>query len=669
MNICHDLPHSTIEIEQLYICMPDGVRLAARLWLPENAENAPVPAILEYIPYRKRDGTAVRDALTHPWFAGQGYACIRVDMRGNGESEGLMHDEYLEQEHSDALAVIDWLCEQPWCDGNVGMMGISWGGFNSLQVAALQPKALKAVITLCSTDDRFNDDIHYKGGNLLVENIGWAATMLNFSAAAPDPLLTDDWRERWLERLENMPLLLETWLTHQTRDDYWKHGSICEDYQAIGAAVLAVGGWGDAYTNTIGRMMENLSCPRKAIIGPWAHKYPHFAVPDPAIGFLQEALRWWDYWLKGKPNGIMQEPQITAYMQDSVAPRSSYPHREGSWLQLPKWPSPSIEKQTYYLNNAQLSRHLSAQHTSPQTINSPLTTGSASGEYCVIWLGPQFPTDQRRDDANSLCFTSAPLTQELSLLGAARVGLTLSSDQDCGQICVRLNDVSSTGEVTRITYGCLNLKMRDSLQTATSVEPNIPYKIELLLDDVGYKVPVGHQLRVAISSAYFPLIWPTATFANLTLHQANNFIELPIFNGQTIPSPFEEPQGSPPEPVEYLSEAGNSRTVTEDVTSGEVCTYIEDDFGHLHFLNHGLKVQQKVSEEYKVKPFDPTSAVANIHWCYQAGRDDWQVSVDSWLKLSCDAQYFYIAASQQAREGTEIVHQQEWQRKVKRDTL
>ncbi|MGX9080779.1 CocE/NonD family hydrolase, partial [Klebsiella pneumoniae] len=93
-------------------------------------------------------------------------------------------DEYLLQEQDDALEVIDWLCQQPWCDGNLGMMGISWGGFNSLQVAARQPEALKAIITLCSTDDRYADDIHYKGGNLLLENFGWAATMLNFSAAA-----------------------------------------------------------------------------------------------------------------------------------------------------------------------------------------------------------------------------------------------------------------------------------------------------------------------------------------------------------------------------------------------------------------------------------------------------------------------------------------------------
>ncbi|MFT5706050.1 MAG: putative CocE/NonD family hydrolase [Oceanospirillaceae bacterium] len=663
-----EFPYIANEIEHLYISMQDGTRLAARLWLPECDDGLLVPAILEYLPYRKRDGTAVRDALTHPWFAGHGYACIRVDMRGNGESEGLMHDEYLAQELADGLEVIDWLCAQPWCSGNVGMMGISWGGFNSLQIAALQPKALKAIITLCSTDDRYSDDIHYKGGNMLLENVGWAATMLNFSAAVPDPLLVDDWRERWLDRLNNMPLLLEKWLSHQTRDSYWQHGSICEDYTAIKAAVLAVGGWGDAYKNTVPRMMENLQCPRKAVIGPWAHKYPHFAVPDPAIGFLQEALRWWDYWLKDIDNAIMDEPKYTAYIQDAVAPQSSYAQRSGDWVQMNSWTESKASSKTLYLSNADLSAD-KAKTPSTQKINSPLSTGTAGGEYCAIWLGPESPIDQRRDDAHSLCFTSSVLSEELALLGAPRVHLKLSSDQDCGQICVRLNDVSPTGAVTRITYGCLNLQMSNSLEHPEKLIPNHVYDITLLLDDTGYKVPAGHQLRVAISSAYFPLIWPTHKFTSLTLHGVDNFIELPQFIGEKIPSPFEPPEGAAAEPLEYLSPSSNSRTITEDVASGEVCTKIEDDFGHIHFLNHGLKVHQTCHEEYRIKPYDPQSAIADISWHYQAGRGNWQVSVVSKLKLNCDADYFYIQASQQANEGEEVVHQREWQRKIKRQSV
>ena len=250
-----DFPRAVREIENAWIPLSDGCRLAARLWLPEDAEAQPVPAILEYLPYRKRDGTAGRDALTHPYLAGHGYACVRVDMRGNGDSDGLMLDEYLPQEQDDALEVIAWLAAQPWCTGAVGMMGISWGGFNALQVAMRRPPALKAIVTLCSTVDRYADDIHYKGGCLLGENLGWAATMLAYSSRPPDPLLVGQrWRPMWLNRLAHEPVLIDTWLRHPTRDAYWRHGSVCESWGSVQAATLAVGGWNDAYRNAVPRL-------------------------------------------------------------------------------------------------------------------------------------------------------------------------------------------------------------------------------------------------------------------------------------------------------------------------------------------------------------------------------------------------------------------------------
>ncbi|MEY8839860.1 CocE/NonD family hydrolase, partial [Cribrihabitans sp. XS_ASV171] len=295
-----DFPRKVREIENIWIPMPDGTKLAARIWLPEDAEADPVPAILEYLPYRKRDGTVERDHLTHPYFAGHGYAGVRVDMRGTGDSEGVCLGEYLMQEQDDALAVIEWLAAQPWCSGKVGMIGISWGGFNGLQVAARQPQALGAVITLCSTDDRYADDIHFMGGAMLTEKLGWGATAFAIANTPPDPAIVGDrWRDMWVERLENNGLWFLDWVRHQRRDAFYQHGSICEDYSAVQVPVYAVGGYADGYTNPIFRMMQNLSCPRKALVGPWAHKYPHFATPGPRIGFLQEALRWWDQHLKG----------------------------------------------------------------------------------------------------------------------------------------------------------------------------------------------------------------------------------------------------------------------------------------------------------------------------------------------------------------------------------
>ncbi|WP_240466132.1 CocE/NonD family hydrolase, partial [Arhodomonas sp. KWT] len=256
--------------------MPDGTRLAARIWLPADAGDVPVPAVLEYIPYRKRDITRDRDETLHPWFAANGYAAVRVDLRGSGDSEGVLTDEYLPIEQDDGIAVIEWLASQPWCDGSVGMIGISWGGFNGLQIAARQPPALKAVVTVCSTDDRYADDVHYMGGCLLGDNLSWASVMFAFNALPPDPALVgDDWRRMWMERLEGSGLWLDTWLRHPHRDDYWRHGSVCEDYTDVRCPVMAVSGWADGYTNTVFRLLENLPGPRLGLVGPWSHKYPH----------------------------------------------------------------------------------------------------------------------------------------------------------------------------------------------------------------------------------------------------------------------------------------------------------------------------------------------------------------------------------------------------------
>ncbi|HEY5738795.1 MAG TPA: CocE/NonD family hydrolase, partial [Gammaproteobacteria bacterium] len=302
-------PRPIEEIENLYIPLADGTRLAARLWLPTDARRDPVPAILEYIPYRKRDFMRLRDEPIHRYYAGHGYAAIRVDLRGSGDSEGLLEDEYLPREQLDALEVIDWLAAQPWCDGKVGMTGISWGGFNALQVAAHRPPALRAIITLCASDDRYADDAHFMGGCLLNENQIWGTAFFANNALPPDPALAGDrWREMWLRRLEANRPFPALWLRHQRRDDYWKQGSVCEDFSRIGCAVYAVGGWADGYSNAVPRLLAGLECPRKGLIGPWAHTFPHNGIPGPAIGYLQEALRWWDHWLKGSDDGIMDEP-------------------------------------------------------------------------------------------------------------------------------------------------------------------------------------------------------------------------------------------------------------------------------------------------------------------------------------------------------------------------
>ncbi|WP_193183534.1 CocE/NonD family hydrolase [Nisaea sediminum] len=671
MKTVGQFPHQVREIENTWITLTDGCRLAARIWLPEGAEQAPVPAILEYLPYRKRDSTSVRDALTHPYFAGHGYAAIRVDMRGNGESDGIMEDEYLPQEQDDCLEVIDWLVAQPWCSGAVGMIGISWGGFNGLQVAFRQPEALKAVITLCSTDDRYADDIHYKGGAMLTENMGWSSTMLSYSSRPPDPALVgESWRETWLKRLEAEPLLIANWLKHQTRDAFWKHGSICEDYEKVGIPVLAVGGWSDAYSNAVPRMLEKLTGFRRGIIGPWLHKYPHFAVPGPAIGFLQEALRWWDQWLKGIDRGVAADPMLRVYMQASVPPKAAYAVRDGRWCAEPAWPSPNVTPARFHLADGRLSTTAETEGTA--TVRSPETVGQAGGEYCMIWLGPEGPTDQRVDDAGSLCFDTAPLEKTVEILGAAELDLELASDKPVAHLIARLNDVAPDGTSTRITYGVLNLTHRNSHEAPEALEPGLAYRIRLKLDDVAYAVPEGHRIRLALSTSYWPMIWPAPEAATLTLTTGTSALTLParLPDAQAAPyEPFEEAEAAPPLEKEILRPATNTRTVITDVESGLQRIEIFDDFGRDRIVELDLTTGHIARELYTIQPGDPLSARMETHWSQELSRGDWQVATETYCTLTGDATHFHVTGRIEAYESGALIFKKDFEESVPRDFL
>src|SRR6202142_964980 len=434
-------------IELAWIPMADGRRLAARLWLPRDAESRPVPAILEYIPYRRRDGTRARDEETQPWIAAQGYACARVDIAGSGDSDGLIHDEYLKQEQDDALEIIAWLARQPWCSGNVGMIGISWGGFNGLQVAARRPPALKAVISLSSTVNRYSDDAHLMGGCVIADNMDWGGAFFAYAGLPPDPAMVgESWRERWQQRLDILQPFPALWLKHQRRDEFWRHGSVCEDYGAIQCPVLSVSGWADGYTAAVFRLVENLKVPCKGLVGPWGHLYPHRGVPGPAIGFLQECVRWWDRWLKGKPTGVESDPALRIWLQHSVPPKAHYDYRPGRWVGLEGWPAKAVQTTRLTLNRSGLSTN--AEANQPLILSSPQTTGIAGGEWCAYGLGkvaPEMPLDQRIDDAGSLFFDTPPLESALTIIGAPVVTLSVASDKPQAFVVARLSTVARDG--------------------------------------------------------------------------------------------------------------------------------------------------------------------------------------------------------------------------------
>ncbi len=656
------------EIENTWIPLSDGCRIAARIWLPKSSEQQRVPAILEYIPYRKRDFMRSRDEPIHRYFADNGFASIRVDIRGSGDSEGVLHDEYSPQEHEDALEIIDWIVQQPWCSGSVGMMGISWGGFNALQVAALNPPALKAIITVCSTDDRYADDAHYMGGCLLNENMQWGSILTLYSALPPDPgLVGDRWKEMWRERLNNLEPFPALWMSHQWRDSYWKHGSVCEDYSAIHCPVYAIGGWADGYTNAIPRLMTNLSCPKKALIGPWAHTFPHDGIPGPAIGFLQEAVRWWTHWLGGKDTGIMDEPPIRVWMQESQPPQPHYAERPGRWIAEQSWPSPRVEELQWFLEPG----HLSSTPKKPTDLSfcSPQTTGVRAGEWCGFGAEGEMPQDQRPDDGGSLVFESDPLDERLEVLGAPILELDLCTNQPAAMVAARIGEVAPDGSVLRVTYGLLNMTHRISHEFPEPLEPGEWYKVKVKLNDFAHAFPAGSRIRLSISTSYWPIAWPPPKPVTLSVRTGTSNVVLPVRPPQKDDSklrPFESPEAAPGTTHKKLRQLPMRRTIQSDLVTTEMVYTHQSDGGEFDGASMArieeidLDLGYTILKRYRIFENDPLSAQTEFSQTAVMKRQDWSIRIECRTRLTSTGEAFQFAGELEAFEGDVLFKRHDW---------
>ena len=674
MRVVAEFPHEVFE-EETWLTLPDGCRLALRIWRPVDAEARPVPAIVEYIPYRKRDSTAERDLRAHPYFAGHGYAGVRVDLRGSGESDGVLTDEYLPQELDDGVAVLDWIARQPWCTGSVGMIGISWGGFNGLQIAARRPPALKAVVSVASSDDRYADDVHHMGGCLLADNLSWAATMFDHNARPPDPALVGErWREMWLERLEGSGLWLETWLQHQRRDAYWKHGSICEDFGAVDCPVYAVSGWADGYCNAVFRLLKGLKGPRKGLVGPWAHKYPHLGEPGPAIGFLQECLRFFDHWLKGIDTGIMAEPMLRVWMQDSVPPCTRYDLRPGRWVTEPSWPSPNIVPRAYALTPGHdLVPDAAAVEAGVLDITSPLSTGLYAGKWCSYNAPPDLPHDQRDEDGGALVFQTARLDEAVEICGQPTVTLDLAADAPVAMVAVRLIDIAPDDKATRVSYGVLNLTHRDSDEHPEPLVPGERYRVTVNLKHIAQRFPAGHAIRLSISTVYWPLVWPAPTPVKLRIHTGESRLSLPLRpprpEDDAAVRPFEEPEGAPPIRKTLLQPTRQHWTVQRDLAQDTTILEVLNDEGTARLDDIDLEVANVTTERYSFDGADYNSLRGWVAWNRSYRRGDWRVQIVTRTLLTSDAEQFRIRATLDAFENDSRVFAKSWDTAIARDLV
>jgi putative CocE/NonD family hydrolase len=672
MKVVTAFPREVRVIENEWIPLADGTRLAARLWLPVDAERNPVPALLEYLPYRKRDSMRLRDGPMHHYFAGHGYASVRVDIRGTGDSEGLIDDEYTRQEQDDALEVIAWLAAQPWCSGTVGMFGISWGGFNALQVAGRRPPALKCIITVGSTDDRYATDVHYMGGCMTKDNPDWGAVMFSHISTPPDPeIVGDRWRAMWMSRLEHLQPWVIPWLEHQRRDGYWQHGSVCEEFGRIEIPVYAVNGWADNYAASIPRLLAGLKGPRMGLIGPWGHRFPNNGRPGPAIGWLQESLRWWDHWLKGADTGIMDEPMLRVWMQESVPPAAFYAERPGRWVAEETWPSPRIKPRRYALNPGRLAAR--AGKETPLVLCSPQTVGLAAGEIGRYGAGAEFATDQREDDGGSLVFVSEPLTATIEILGEPAVELELESDKPNALVAVRLNDVAPDGRSFRVTYGLFNLTHRDNHEHAEPLVPGHRYRIAIPLEAVAHAFPAGHRIAVSISTAYWPVAWPSPEPATLTIIAGPSRLLLPVRPPRAADAklrPFGPPEAAAPTPHRDLEPGREpNRIVTRDSLNRTTTVQLPRDWGIAHLTDIDLICHEAGDVFYEITDGDPASARCWTRFEMERRRGGWHIRTETRTELRCTSMTFELTATLDAYEAEVRVFTCNWRLSVPRDGL
>ena len=418
------------------------------------------------------------------------------------------------------------------------------------------------------------------------------------------------------------------------------------------------------------RLLANLTAPSKGLVGPWAHGWPLMGVPGPAIGFLQEVLRWWDHWLKGAETGIMDEPRYRVWMQQAMPRTAGREEQPGRWVAEARWPSATIVPQRLHLNPGRLAAAAEAEIA--LTHRSVQYNGRTAGAWCPYATGSDLDGDQRADDGLSLVFDSLPLTAGVEILGAPIVELELAVDRPLALIAARLCDVDEHGASNRVTYGVLNLTHRESHAAPTPLQPGRRYRVRLQLSDIAYGFPAGHRVRLALSTSYWPIVWPSPATVTLTVYTGASVLELPVRPAQADDAalpPFGEPEGAAPPAMTTLAPGSGRSEWRYDLAGDTAELAFESEAGLERFDAIGIAAGVGISEHYNIKGDDPLSARQAMAWTLRRERADWRVRIEAKVELRSTAGAFLVHQSLAAFEGDTRVYARDWNREIARDLV
>lgn len=644
-------PEGEVEVvEHTWIPMADGVRLSARLFLPKG--RGPSPAVLEYIPYRKRDAYRQHDTAWGHQMASRGFAYVRVDVRGSGDSEGVLTDEYAEPELSDGESILDWISRQPWCSGAVGMRGLSWGGINTLQVAARRPRALKAIMALGTTDTRYGNDAHYVGGAVGHTNLQWGVLFKTVMAGPPDPAVVGEaWEPMWRARLEATPAIMRTWLEHQRNDAYWRRGSIDQNWSAIQVPTYVVSGWRDAYADPVPRLLAHLKVPRKGMIGPWGHIYPWAATPH-GLDWAVEELRWWTHWLVGTETGIMAEPMLRAFMPYASGEETAPKPVPGRWVAEAAWPSPTIKPKRLHLTSQGLAEVAGVPE------RAVVAGGKVIGLTKPEWIDRP-AMDQSLDDTRALSFDSAPLTADLEILGVPVLKVRVRADRPVATLAVRLTEVTPEGRSWLVTWGVKNLTHRTSDTDPAPLKPGEDYDVTVPLIVAGRRFNKGSRIRVSLSEGLWPLVWPSPEVANLELALEHCALELPVRPPEPTPAPFSIPErfseGETPAPI-----------TTQPVSPGRYRISLDAPPAPFTWPDIGSTTSRGHWETVELTEGAPNSGVWRQKAVSAWSRGDWACEVTATVELKSTETEFLVSEALTARRSGEVVFERASEARIPR---
>ncbi len=585
------------------------------------------------------------------YFARRGYAFVNLNVRGTGNSQGVSKDEYTVEETQDGYDAIAWLAEQPWSSGKVGMLGASYSGFNTLQVAATAPPALKAIAPAYFTDRRYTDDCHYKGGCLrgYYDMLTYGLNMVAMNALPPfKEAVGGQWSALWQVRLEESEPYSLKWLAHPVEDDYWAVGSIAGQYHQIKAATMLIGGWHDGYVNPPLRIFRALQAPKKLLIGPWSHTYPDRSHCGPRINIYFELLRWWDHWLKEMDNGVTEEPAIQVYEQVYEPPVTDRTTIAGQWRMAGDLPQD--EPQVLYLaDNALIDRPASQ-------------TGSASVPYLPaasrnggLWdAGVPFTLsgEQTEDSAQAINFTTPPLDSDSSIFGNPTFSLYISADVTVIPVAVRLLEVAPDGSSVLVTKGILNATRREGMDNPKPLVPGEITQVAFHLEATAWRFSRGNRIRVSINGSDFPNVWPTPQAGRLTVHWGPDHpsqITLPVWDGGQEPA------------FEFLASPNEPRETGSGTAPWQVIhDVLEDRYRLVLFQGAG---------EMGVSQRDPAQAWVRAKKTLGATWPGCEIRSEATGSLTSDADSFTMNLALNVYLNDNLYFQKHWSSTVSRQLL